>query len=252
MGKFSNCVGTALGNLLGAVLRSRLTGNQLASWGWRAAFSTGIVVVPVAAYLHFYGTEDGYERIEEEGENVNRGRAHPLAESLRRENIPILCSVFLTTMFGGLGYYITFIWMAVYMRSLIDPPVSGAFWINLLALVLYMSAGVGTGLLSDKYGRSKVMATGALSVGILAPLCVRIISRGQTFEACLAQLTIAFLISFFCGPWFAWFVERFPPQVRLTSVALGYNGGMVVAAGFSPALATALVSWYGPCAPGVL
>ena len=63
------------------------------------------------------------------------------------------------------------------MGDLLDPPVTGAFWVNLLASVCgYTWSGVGAGWLSDHYGRNKTMAAGAVSVGAVAPVMVWIIS----------------------------------------------------------------------------
>ena len=54
------------------------------------------------------------------------------------------------------------------------------------------------------------------------------------------------------SPIFAWLPEKFSPKVRLTSAALGWNFGICVSAGFSPAIATALVHGVGAVAPAVI
>ena len=90
---------------------------------------------------------------------------------------------------------------------------------------------------------------GAVSVGIVAPFMLWIISRGKTVDAFFAQACIGILLSLFSGPIFAWLPEKFPPSVRLTSAALGWNAGICVSAGFSPAVATSLVHRFGKVAP---
>ena len=50
----------------------------------------------------------------------------------------------------------------------------------------------------------------------------------------------------------AWLVESFPPEIRLTSVAVGYNIAQAVAGGTSPALATILVDKFGKTSPGFM
>jgi len=265
---FTMGAGSVLGNLVGALIRTLLTDDQLVSWGWRVAFFTGILIAPAAVFLHFYGAEhnpnegefDSHEEeVDDQGENIississSLQQSHPLKEALRRENWPALLTSFLTPMLTGAGYYMTFVWMAIYMSSLIDPPVPGAFWVNLLATSLgHNSTAIGAGWLSDRYGRNKLMATGAVSVGMLAPVLLWIISWGRTLDAFFAQWAIGALLSLFTGPQFAWMAEQFPPKVRLTSAALGYNLGICLSAGFSPAIATALVRDYGPVAPSAI
>ena len=254
-----------MANLVGALLRSLLTDEQLFQWGWRVAFFTGILVAPAAVFLHVCGAEhnpnEGEFNQEEEADGVgfdssissSLHRKRPITEALQRDNWAALFSSFLTPMLAGAGYYITFVWMAVFMQTLLDPPVAGAFWVNLLAGTCgYLITAVVAGSLSDKYGRHKIMATGAVCVGVIAPVMVWIISWGETWKAFLAQWTIGVLLSLFTGPLWAWLPENFSPKVRLTSAALGYNMGMCISAGFSPALATALVHGYGPVSAGMI
>lgn len=139
------------------------------------------------------------------------------------------------------------------METLLDPPINGAFWVNLLAAICGSNfTAVGAGWLSDIYGRKKVMSVGAVLVGAAAPVMVWIISWGNTLDAFFAQWAIGILLSLYAGPLSAWLIEQFPPKIRLTSASLGYNFGICLSAGFSPAIATQLVHTYGPVAPGFI
>ena len=44
-------IGTLLGNIVGAILRSALNEEQLLAWGWRIPFLSGILIAFVALYL---------------------------------------------------------------------------------------------------------------------------------------------------------------------------------------------------------
>ena len=149
---FANGVGSVLGNLVGALIRTLLSDEQLLSWGWRVAFFTGILIAPVAIFLHVYGAElhpneglyDGNESNAEES-NVEESNAEgeglmqsisstlqedrPMYQTLRRENWAALLSSFLTPMLAGAGWYITFVWLPVYMETLLNPP--GEFVVSL-------------------------------------------------------------------------------------------------------------------------
>jgi MFS family permease len=76
-------------------------------------------------------------------------------------------------------------------------------------------------------------------------------SSGRVAEALFAQLCLTIFLSFYCGPFSSWLVERFPVNIRLTSVSLGFNVGICISSGFSPALATWLVK-LSPFAPGFI
>ncbi|KAL7543871.1 hypothetical protein ACHAWF_007477 [Thalassiosira exigua] len=256
--------GVILGNLVGALARQFLTDEQLHSWGWRAAFFSGAAIIPVTFLLHLYAQEynpnAGENNNAHEGEQTGDATSattlpekQPLREALKRENWPALWSCILcTTLFGG-GYYLTIVWMAIYMDTLISPSIPGAFWINLVNNIVGISlATFFTSWLSDHYTRVHIMLFGAISVGIVGPFMVWIISWGEVVGALFAQMLIAILTSFYSGPFHAWIVEKFPVKIRLSSAGVGYNIGICLSSGFTPAVATALVQGIGPVAPGFI
>ena len=268
---FATGLGGMLGNLVGAFLRQFLTDEQLLSFGWRIPFLSGILMAAVAGLLQCVGEEhnpnvEEYSTRsissiggEEESEHASSIVAsfleekHPIKEAFRKENLPALFSSMLVPMLGGCGWYITYVWMAVFMETILDPPVPGAFWVNLGALVLgNQIPSLLTGWWSDKVGRTKLMLAGAILTGITGPFFVWIISYGKTVGALLAQTGLGIVLSFYTGPLFAYLPEKFPPKVRLTSFSLGYNIGICISAGFSPTIATALVQSYGDEAPGYM
>lgn len=289
--------GAILGNLVGALIRQLVTPEQLLQWGWRAAFLSGIAILPVAFYLKLCGKEHHPNEGHYDDDNTTLSydqqgqviaafsesqRKHPLMEAVKRENWPALLSSMLVPMLYGGGYYLSVVWMAIFMSELIHPPVPASFWINLIANVFGLTlTSLFTGWLSDRVGRVKLMSVsarcsgfydmnvcyqppvltvvclvlkfGAISTGIVAPVMVWLISKsgGKVAEALFAQLCLASFFSFYCGPFCAWLVERFPVKIRLTSVSLGFNIGICLSSGFSPALATWLVK-YSPFLPGFI
>ena len=46
--------GALLGNLVGAIIRQLLNEDQLEQYGWRIAFWTGILILPVTAFVHCF------------------------------------------------------------------------------------------------------------------------------------------------------------------------------------------------------
>jgi len=251
--------GTLMGNLVGAIMRTILTEEELVSWGWRIPFLSGILIAFVAIYLRLHGKEHNPNAGEygEDGEGNEcdslREVKNPLREVFKRENLPALVSATLTPMLWGAGFYTTFVWMAIYMEVLIDPPIEHGFWINAVALLFGIIIPLPlTGMLSDRIGRDKTMSIGIVGLAILGPIAIKVISNGVAIEAFLAQWTLGIFLSFFGGPMNAWLVEKFPPKVRLTSAALGYDLAHCSASAFSPLAATLLVQNYGHNSPGIM
>ncbi|KAL7529112.1 hypothetical protein ACHAWF_002846 [Thalassiosira exigua] len=209
-----------------------------ANFGWRIPFLSGILIAFVAMYLKIHGEEHhpnaGEYDENTEGDNSNEVEEpvrpkNPLRESFRRENLPALISATLTPMLWGAGFYVSFVWMAIFMDDLIVPPIQ-----------------------SDYCGRVKMMSAGCILLGALGPVMLIIISRGQAVPAFFAQTAIGLFLTMYGGPISAWLVEKFPPKVRLTSASLGYDIAHCTASAFSPLVATILAQNVSPSAPGVI
>merc|ERR1712226_931704 len=73
---------------------------------------------------------------------------------------------------------------------------------------------------------------------------------GHFASILLAQSSLGLFLSLWGAPMSAWLVESFPPEVRLTSVSIGYNIAQATIGGFSPGIATCLADTVGPNSPG--
>lgn len=244
-------IGTLLGNLCGALLRQVLTEEQLLDWGWRLPFFSGILIAFVACYLQAYGAEvhttaGVYDRQDSVITN-------PIRVALSRGNRLALLSTALTPMLWASGFYVSFVWMAIYMDELLDPPIKGAFWINACSMLIGMTFMLPiAGMISDRTGRVRMMTFSGVALTCLGPVLLIMISKGNSFVAFACQLVLGVLLSFFGGPLCAWLVENFSPEVRLTSASLGYDISHAVVGGFSPAMATILFDKVGTAAPGLI
>lgn len=139
------------------------------------------------------------------------------------------------------------------MGVLLEEPIEHSFWINAGALLFGVIIPMPiAGILSDRLGRSRTMMLGAYGLAIFGPVMIKLISTGKAFNAFFAQWTLGVFISIFGGPMNAWLVESFPPKVRLTSAALGYDLAHCTASAFSPLVATVLVKDFGSTSVGLM
>lgn len=241
--------GTLLGGLISTTLRASLTDEQMLAYGWRIPFLSGILVSLCGLYLKYYGEEDAIDH--GHGGGGEKISGNPLLLAFRKENLRSLAAASLVPMLWCGGFYISFVWMATFMGVLLDPPIPNAFFVNSGALfvsvcLLFPLAGI----LSDIFGRNRVMYVGGVSLAILAPIMVFVISEGNAVAAFFAQCAMGISLSLWGAPMCSWLVESFPPAIRLTSVAVGYNIAQAIIGGSSPAIATYLVNTHGTHSPG--
>ena len=257
-----------MGGLVGYLIRQSLSDAQLEAWGWRIPFLSGILVSLCGFYLKYCCSEDeslhGHGHFDQEGSSVKsltmtrstsirQPTKNPILIAFSKENRrQLLAACFPTILYSG-GFYLTFVWMAIYMLDLIPNSIPQATGVNSLALLLSVCLLFPiAGGLSDKYGRKRIMTIGAISFGLLSPLFIMLIGLGSPYVAFLCQLAMGVCLSFWGAPMMAYMIESFPPEARLTSAAVGYNIGHACVGGLTPALATYMVDRFGYRTPGFL
>lgn len=274
----ANC-GTLLGGIVGSIVRTSLSSEQLHAWGWRIPFLSGILVSVSGFYLKSHGGDhDGhhyhspstepeaksYQTAGEPSVDLSES-AHeedvitdPVLDApqglmrtvLSRDNVRPLLAASMVPMLWSAGFYLSFVWMAIFMAEL-EPPMPGGFWVNSLALffsncLLFPCAGI----LSDRYGRVRIMTIGAVCIAVWGPIAVTLIGLGNPFVAFFTQFFLGVCVSLWGAPMCAYLVEGFDPSIRLTSVGIGYNLAHAIAGGSAPVLATLLVEDVSKAAPG--
>ena len=243
-------IGSLSGNLAAALMRQILTEQQLEDWGWRIPFFSGILIAFVACYLkskpELHTTAGVYDAPDSVVTN-------PIRQALKPGNRLALLSCSLVPMLWASGFYVSFVWMTVFMEDLIASPMESAFWVNACSMLLGITFMLPVaGSLSDRVGRVPVMTAAGIGLAVLGPIFLILISKGNAFVAFLSQLGLGVLLSLYGGPMCAWLVENFSAEVRLTSASLGYDLAHAMVGGFSPLMATALFHNVGTTAPGLL
>ena len=150
------------------------------------------------------------------------------------------------------AYYIIFVWLAIFMESIADPPVPHAFAINTAVGVLSIAVTILGGWIADRLDRHVLLMAGSgLGLAAASPFLLAAVGRGSPVVAFSCQLALGALLCLYTGAMYPWIVARFPPALRLTSVSIGYNVAVCLFGGSAPAVATMLVDAYGVYATGL-
>ena len=251
-------IGVFIGSLLSYILRETLDEEQLRSWGWRLPFLLGAFGIIPGAYLKFRAREHPAviptaTPPSQSGEHPVLERRNTFAEAFSRENRRALIASALVPCLPAATYYIVFIWMAIYMESILDPPVPHAFAINTVVGVIGIFLVFLGGLISDCYGKYvRLMFMSSACLAVLGPLLLHFVGLGNPGVAFVCQTTFALILSIWNGAMIPWMIKSFPPHVRLTSVCIGYNIAVSICGGFAPAVATLLVDRFSNSSPGYI
>ena len=176
---------------------------------------------------------------------------NPIHDALFVNGINTLCCA-LVPMLWCCGFYLGFVWLAVFMVDLVDPPIENGFFINSWSLLIgvCLTFPVG-GILSDMYGLKRVMTIGGLGLMLWAPIAIYVISAGgNSWGSFFAQVSMGLIMSLYGSPMLTLMMESFPPESRLTSISIGYNISQALIGGMTPSVATLLVDKVGLASPG--
>jgi len=246
-------LGTLLGGVVATILRRSLTDEQLYAWGWRIPFLSGILVSISGFYLKNHGGDDEGHHGHGHGSpsQANSDTPNPIKLAFSRSNIRSLLAASMVPLLWSSGFYLTFVWMAVYMADLIETPVPNSFAVNSASLAFSVCLFFPVaGWMSDKVGRKKVMSVGGLVMAVGSPIMLKMIGTGNATTAFCAQMILGISLSLWGAPMMAWLAESFEPAARLTSVSIGYNIAQACGGGLAPAIATELVDRVGVESPG--
>ena len=138
-----------------------------------------------------------------------------------------------------------FVWLGSFEESLssgeggdsgISSPFAISFGVQILCMLLFPL----TGAIADRVGLLPVMITASVALILTAIPAFYLVNTGETANAVLAQVWLAFVLAGIGAPLPAWFISRFPPTVRYTGVAIGYNFAQAIFGGTAAIIATLL------------
>ncbi|NBE51843.1 MFS transporter [Streptomyces boluensis] len=241
-------MGSPIGFLLSTVAVtaiSRLPRDQFMSWGWRVPFLFSALLLVIGLYVRLSISESPLFRqaVEAQRERKATGPARlPLAQVLRRPRALLLAcavgigpfaltgliSIYMLTYATGIGYA-----TADVMNGLIAASFAG------LVTIPAFSA------LSDRVGRRAVVAGGAVGIVLCAFPMYALIDTKSPTALILGMLIGQSLQSAMYAPLGPLLSEMFGTEVRYTGASMGYQLAALIGSGFTPLVASGLLSGPG-------
>ncbi|WP_051871709.1 MFS transporter [Streptomyces sclerotialus] len=240
-------IGVSAGLLLGTAavsFASWISGDAFEEWGWRVPFLLSFLLASVGFFIRLRASESPAflaEKAKREAE-LERRKA-PAAILFRDHRKPLLITIFGRFAEAG-NYYLFTTFILSYVTTTLGAPKSYGLTASMVGAAVNIAMIPVFGALSDRIGRVRTfLAGGALIVVTTWPVFA-LVHTGQLWAIVAGVvLFLALGHAMVYAPLPALYCEMFPTAVRFSGISIGYQMASVLLAGFTPALAGAMVLW---------
>ncbi|WP_153772333.1 MFS transporter [Labrenzia sp. CE80] len=218
------------------VMTGFLTEEEFITFGWRWPFFAVLAVniVSLFARLQLIHSE-GHEILKEEAQL----KSSLFFEMLSVHWKDVLLATFLPLASYAILHMVTVFPLAYeYLRT--DEPTSDFMLLLLLGGVISIPAVVISGLLSDRFGRRRMLAIVSVLIGVFSFMVTTLLTNGVTYV-----LIGYVLLGLSYGQASAILPNRFQQKYRYTGAALATNLSWIFGAAFAPLVALGLSLSFG-------
>ncbi|MEB4614952.1 MFS transporter [Leucobacter sp. M11] len=217
-----------------------LSADSFDSWGWRIPFILAIPLLLVALWMRAKMQESPvFTEMKESGDNEKAPLKVVFTTAWRQLLVGVAA-----VMLGTAGFYIVTTFVMNYGTRVLGIERNMILMATMIGSVFQLLSVLHAGRLGQKYGSTKVIVGAGILTALVAFPCFMLI---QTTNPVLVTIGIVISVSLLtysfaaAGPVLT---GLFPARVRLSGVAVGFNGANVIA-GLTPLIATALVTASG-------
>lgn len=207
--------------LVGVVLANMLNDQQLQDYGWRIAMLLGAIIVPWGLAMR-RNLPESLHAADDAALAPDAGSSHMTVRQHLKPYISLIIFGLMMLMAGTIGSYVKG-YMTTYSIATLHMPANIAFGVTVVTAIVSIMMGPTSGILSDKFGRKRIMLTPASILLVSIIPCFWVIDHFRTTLAlygCMCYLSMLQTLAFV--PVICTLTESLPRVVRAGAVATVY------------------------------
>ena len=234
--------GLFLSTVVFLIVQQTTSDEAFLSWGWRVPFLLSAILVGVGLFVRLRLYESpAFQRVKE----TRTEAPMPILDVLRKYPREVLLAMGMRIAENGTFYILT-VWVLVYGHEDLQLAKSTMLWGVVIAALIGLVTIPWYGALSDRVGRRPLYLGGALFSLVFAfPFFWLVNTKTEALIWLAIVLGVNVGHDLMYGPQAAFFSELFGTRVRYSGASLGYQLASVLAGGFAPLVAAALLQAWG-------
>ncbi|RNL39869.1 MFS transporter [Paraeggerthella hongkongensis] len=240
----STAVGLLVGSTFATVMYSVLPSEAVNDWGWRIPF---LLAGPLGLIAHYIRTklEDSptYQEMQKAIDKADDSN-HPIRDLFRHHSKELVIS-FGACVLNAVGFYVVLTYLPVYLETAVGMDPSQSSLITTISLIVYVAFIFGSGHLSDKFGRKKMLIIACVSFIVLTVPAFMLLNTADFFIVLVVELVLCLALTINDGTLSSYLTETFPTAVRYTGFALSFNMANAIFGGSASFISTALIAATG-------
>ncbi|AEA68302.1 MFS transporter [Pseudomonas sp. Cab53] len=219
-------------------------------WAWRIPFLLGGIIGVVGFWLRRNIDEPEEYKQARQASKASKIKKNPLIAAIRCGGLRGMLHVFMVQPVFSVGAYLLLGFMYTFLIEVGKLDSTSALISNAIAVIVLSALLPLGGLLSDRFGRKRVLTFGAAWIALSAYPAMYLAASGSFASAVAGQTLLAAGLGIYGAASFVAAAEFFPTSFRATGHAISYQTSVAMFGGTCPLIAAYLSQAFGsPLAP---